>query len=100
MVFATLSSMRTVTLPLPAFGFVVATRAALAAGLGLLAADKIPAERRRIVGASLVLFGAATTIPAVKWISRGWRRLPDGVAFDAQLIGASRFPRKGDDQLW
>jgi len=48
----------------PLFGFVVGTRAALAFGLGLLLADRIPGPRRRAVGLALVAFGAATTIPA------------------------------------
>jgi hypothetical protein len=48
----------------PLFGFVVATRAALAFGLGLLVADRIPADRRRVVGLTLVAIGAATTVPA------------------------------------
>jgi len=47
----------------PLFGFVVGTRAALAFGLGLLLADRIPADRRRALGLSLVAIGAATTIP-------------------------------------
>jgi hypothetical protein len=57
--------MKRLTLRLPAFGFIVATRAALAFGAGLLAANRIPAERRRAVGLALVALGAATTIPAV-----------------------------------
>ncbi|PYQ84437.1 MAG: hypothetical protein DMG03_10970 [Acidobacteria bacterium] len=55
----------TFTLTPPVFGFVVATRAALAFGLGLLLADRIPEDRRRTVGLTLVAIGAATTIPAV-----------------------------------
>ena len=54
----------TFTLTPPLFGFVVATRAALAFGLGLLLADRIPEDRRRTVGLTLVVIGAATTIPA------------------------------------
>jgi hypothetical protein len=48
----------------PLLGFVVGTRAALAFGLGLLLADRIPESRRRTVGITLVAVGAATTIPA------------------------------------
>jgi hypothetical protein len=44
--------------------FIVGTRAALAFGAGLLVADRIPASRRRVIGLTLVGFGAATTIPA------------------------------------
>ena len=63
--------MRTVTLPLPVFGFTILTRAALAAGVGLLLADRIPRERRRHIGLALIAVGAATTIPIVRWLSRG-----------------------------
>jgi hypothetical protein len=63
--------MKTVVLGLPTFGFVVATRAALAAGVGLLLANKIPESRRRAIGMTLVSIGAATTIPAVLAILRG-----------------------------
>jgi hypothetical protein len=48
----------------PILGFVIGTRAALAFGLGLLLADRIPESRRRAVGLTLVAIGAATTIPA------------------------------------
>jgi hypothetical protein len=48
------------------FGFVVATRAALAFGAGLLIASRIPEPRRRAIGLTLVSLGVATTIPAVR----------------------------------
>jgi hypothetical protein len=57
--------MKRITLKLPAFGLIVATRAALAFGAGLLVANRMPAERRRAIGVALVALGAATTIPAV-----------------------------------
>lgn len=99
MVFAISCCMRTVTLPLPVFGFVLATRAALAAGLGLFFADRLTPQQRRIAGLALVALGAATTIPAAKWISRSLRSQPgtSRVEFDPRLIGARRYPRKGDD---
>jgi hypothetical protein len=53
------------------FGFVVATRAALAAGIGLLLANRIPESRRRVIGLTLVSIGAATTIPAAMAVFRG-----------------------------
>lgn len=62
--------MKTVTLPLPIFGFVVATRAAGAFGAGLLASLKIPEDRRRRLGLLLVALGAATTVPAIVEIRR------------------------------
>ena len=50
----------------PILGFVVVTRAALAFGMGLLMADRIPESRRRAIALTLIGIGAATTIPAVK----------------------------------
>jgi hypothetical protein len=91
--------MQTVTVPLRVLGFVIGTRAALAAGLGLLLADRLSARQRRAVGVALVGFGAVTTIPAVRWLTRGIRRVPaigPGDS-DSRLIGATRYPRKGDD---
>jgi hypothetical protein len=48
------------------FGFLVATRAALAFGVGLLVANRIPEARRRAIALTLIGIGAATTIPAVR----------------------------------
>ena len=53
------------------FGFVVATRAALGAGIGLLLANRLPEARRRALGLTLVSIGAATTIPAAMAVFRG-----------------------------
>lgn len=92
--------MRTVTLPLPMMGFVVATRAALGVGIGLLVAGRLPEQRRRKVGLALVGIGAATTYPALRWILPRVRRSsrdPLGVGTDSRLIGATRYPRKGDE---
>jgi hypothetical protein len=66
--------MRTLTLPLPTFGFIVATRAALAAGLALLLADRLGARQRTRTGLALFTLGAATTIPAAWWVSRSRQR--------------------------
>jgi hypothetical protein len=62
----------------PLFGFVIGTRAALAFGLGLLLADRIPESRRRTIGLTLVAIGAATTIPAAISVfgHRSPRQLP------------------------
>src|SRR5438105_7224124 len=97
--------MRTVTLAVPTFGFVVATRAALAFGVGLLVSSRIPESRRRNIGMALVAFGAATTVPALRAISASVRRsrrsgassLGSPAGRDRQLVGTERFPRKGDD---
>jgi hypothetical protein len=67
--------MKSVLLSLPTFGFVVATRAALAFGVGLLVSGRIPAARRRTVGRALVVLGAAATVPAVLALREGRRRV-------------------------
>ena len=92
--------MKQVVLSIPTFGFRVATRAALGVGLGLLVSSRMPASRRRQVGAALVAIGAATTVPAVRKVMRG-RRVAQArraaIGQDRHLIGATRFARKGDD---
>ena len=97
--FASVGSMRAVTLPLPKLGFVIATRAMLAAGLALMFGNRLPPEQRRRVGLALVAIGASTTVPAAWWISRSLRRHRpgSGVGYDPRLRGAVRYPRKGDD---
>lgn len=62
--------MRTVALSTPEFGFVVATRAALAFGIGLLISDRIERSRRRRIGKALIAVGALSTVPAVLLIAR------------------------------
>lgn len=57
----------------PTFGFVVATRAMIGAGLGLLLSDRLDGDRRRKVGATLLAVGAASTIPALFAVVRGRR---------------------------
>jgi hypothetical protein len=71
--------MKTVILSMPMFGFVVATRAALAAGVGLLLSQKIPESKRRAIGVTLVSIGAATTIPAAMAVFRGRKKNPPAV---------------------
>jgi len=95
--------MKTVALDLPAFAFVVITRAALAAGISLFLSGKLTGRQRRSLGATLVGIGAATTIPAVISVLRGIRRFrlsgDAPVERDRRLIGTTRYPRKGDDAL-
>ena len=97
--FASLWRMRAVTLPLPKLGFVIATRAMLAAGLALMFGSRLSPEHRRRIGLALVAIGASTTVPAAWWISRSLRRhcTEQGVGYDPRLRGATRYPRKGDD---
>jgi hypothetical protein len=93
--------MKQVVLTMPRFAFIVATRAALAAGAGLLLSSRFPEARRRIIGAALVGVGAVTTIPAVMSVRRGMktasRRGASSIGLDRRLVGATRFARKGDE---
>jgi hypothetical protein len=77
--------MKTVVLSMPMFAFVVGTRAALGAGIGLLLSKKIPESRRRTVGLTLVSIGAATTIPAAFAVFRGHKSSRDSEAAEAPL---------------
>jgi hypothetical protein len=65
--------MKRVDLNLPTLAFVVATRAALGVGIGLLLAGRLPDERRKTIGLSLVALGATSTIPSVLALRRGLR---------------------------
>lgn len=93
--------MRTLVLDVPEFGFILGTRAALAAGIGLLLGGTLAGARRRALGGALVALGVASTIPAAMTVARGLRRSrrqpARGIEYDERLIGAARFPRKGDD---
>ena len=62
--------MRNIVLNLPTLGFVIATRAALAAGVGLLLSRRLSDAQRRAIGTTLVSIGVATTIPAVLAVFR------------------------------
>ncbi len=68
--------MNNVVLNFPTFGFVVATRAMLGVGIGLLIADRLPRDRRSAVGMTLAAIGAATTIPAAIAVARSRRDAP------------------------
>ena len=63
--------MSTVVFDLPTFAFVVATRAMIGVGIGLLVASRLPEEQRRVIGLSLLGIGAASTIPAAAALIRG-----------------------------
>ena len=53
-----------------ALGFLVGTRAALALGVGLLVASRIPEAPRKRLGLALLGLGAATTVPAIHMLRR------------------------------
>ena len=96
--------MRSVLLDLPTLGFIVSTRAALGVGVGLLVSERLPAPRRRAIGATLIAIGAATTVPAAMSVIRSLRgsrqrAMRSPVQHDERLIGAARFPRRGDDDI-
>ena len=96
--------MKNVLLNLPTLGFIVSTRAALGVGIGLLVSERLPGPRRRAIGAMLIGIGAATTVPAVIAVLRSVRRskqeaMSSRVAQNDQLIGVTRFPRKGGDDV-
>jgi hypothetical protein len=69
--------MKNHTLSTPQLMFVVATRAMLGAGIGLLAGTRLKGRAQR-AGLTLALIGAATTVPAAK-IAFGKRTLWDRV---------------------
>lgn len=60
--------MRDRLLSLPKLGFVVSTRVALGAGLALLASRGMSKRATLATGATLVVIGAVTTIPAARLV--------------------------------
>jgi hypothetical protein len=68
--------MRKLSLSLPQLVFVAVTRGALGVGIGLLLANRLRRNRRRVIGSSLAIFGALSTIPAAWTIFR--RQAPSG----------------------
>ena len=66
--------MKRLDLSLPELLFVITTRAALAAGVGLLLSDRLSGGKRRKVGLTLIAVGAITTLPAAIFVRRGFRR--------------------------
>ena len=75
--------MRKFELNVPTFGFAVATRALLGAGLGLLLSGRLNPNRRRNIGWTLLSIGAASTIPVVRALIRARRQRPSGRALAA-----------------
>lgn len=66
--------MKKVTMSPPTLGFIVATRAALALGVGLLLAKRVPERRRKAIARTLIGVGVATTVPAALALKRQNRR--------------------------
>jgi hypothetical protein len=63
--------MKNLELNIPTLGFVIATRAMLGAGIGLLLSDRIPAAQRKAIALTLIGVGAVTTIPALFAMRQG-----------------------------
>ena len=58
-------------LSIPQLLFIAGTRAALGAGVALLASSNLSSRKRRAAGLTLALVGAATTIPAARIVAAG-----------------------------
>jgi hypothetical protein len=67
------------TLKMPELMFIIATRAALAGGVALLLSGKLSKRQRKVIGTTLVAFGAITTIPAGMIMFRTRDRAPEKV---------------------
>jgi len=63
--------MNNIVLSPPKFGFIVVTRAALAAGIGLLVSRRWSESQSSRVGKTLVAVGAIATIPAAMFLAKG-----------------------------
>lgn len=55
--------MKKLDVTLPELALIAGTRAMLGAGIGLLLADRMPAQKRKAIGWTLTIIGAATTVP-------------------------------------
>ncbi len=62
--------MKRIDLSYRQFGFIVATRVALGAGVALLAASRLGNRRRKRLGTVLFALGAVTTAPALYLVFR------------------------------
>ena len=63
--------MKKLVLNIPTLAFIAATRGMLGVGIGLLASQRLPSQRRRAVGMTLAAIGAAATVPAIFAVMRG-----------------------------
>jgi len=91
----------------PLFALFGATRAIGGIGLGLLLADRIPHDRRKLIGKIMFGFGAVSTIPLIASVIRQKRHLESagvmtpntqiytpeqGTVDDAELIDNPQHP--------
>lgn len=63
--------MKKIDLSFPQLLFIIGTRVALAAGVGLLLSERLPSRRRRPVGLALIALGAVTTLPSILFVRHG-----------------------------
>ena len=63
------------TLSIPKLFFLISTRAALAAGVALLASGRLKDKTRRRAGLAMMSLGGITTIPALMMMKRNKTRL-------------------------
>ena len=93
--------MKTVLLDVPALGLIVASRSALAFGVGLLVAGRFSDDRRRAIALTSIAIGTLMTVQAIRTVIAGFDRTmpssPPSVGRDKRLTRSTRFPRKGDD---
>ena len=66
--------MKKLVLNVPTLGFLVATRAMIGAGIGLLVANRLPPKRCRTVALGLIAVGAASTLPGLVAVFRQTRQ--------------------------
>jgi hypothetical protein len=64
-----------IKLNFPQLLFIIGTRAALGAGVALLASRRMSDAARRKAGTTLALIGAVSTIPAARFAALGRRSL-------------------------
>ena len=68
--------MKETRVTMPELALIAGTRVALGAGLGLLLADRLPADQRRAIGWTLLGLGALTTVPLALEVLGGSRYPP------------------------
>ena len=61
----------TKSVTIPELALIAATRGAIGLGAGLLLADKLKRERRKVLGWSLFLSGLASTVPIAMHVFGG-----------------------------
>ena len=58
-------TLKQVSLTIPELALIAGTRAALGAGVALLVSDRLPHQRRRAIGWTLLSVGLVSTLPLV-----------------------------------